>query len=73
MITDEQIADNLRFSNIDFRELEASHHQLDVELQELLKHHFLTPQEEVIKKQLQKEKLGKKDRIASMIRAYRLI
>lgn len=72
MLTDEQIAGLLRESSTDFRELEESHHKLDSELQELLKHHVLTPQEETLKKQIQKEKLGKKDRMAELIRQYRL-
>ncbi len=71
MLTDELIADYLRSTNVDFRELEESHHRLDVELQELLKNHFLTPQEEILKKQIQKEKLGKKDRMAELSRHYR--
>jgi len=68
----EQITDQLRTSSPEFRELEESHHRLDVELQELLKHHVLTPQEEIIKKQIQKEKLGKKDRMADLIRQYQI-
>ena len=71
MVTDDQIADQLRTTNPEFSELEDSHHRLDVELQELLKHHVLTPQEEVLKKQIQKEKLGKKDRMAALIRQHR--
>ncbi len=71
MLTDEQIAESLRSTNPAFRELEDTHHRLDAELQEMLKNHFLTPQEELIKKQIQKEKLGKKDRMAVLIREYR--
>ena len=71
MLTDEQIIECLRSSDADFREMEESHHRLDAELQELLKNHTLTPQEELLKKQIQKEKLGKKDRMAEMIRVYR--
>ena len=71
MGTDEEIAKELRLSNPEFRELEESHHRLDDELQELTKHHVLTPQEETLKKQIQKEKLGKKDRMASLIRQHR--
>ena len=71
MLTDEQIIECLRSSDADFREMEESHHRLDAELQELLKNHTLTPQEELLKKQIQKEKLGKKDRMADMIRVYR--
>ncbi len=72
MVTEEQIAERLRTSNEEYRELEESHHRLDVELQQLLKHHVLTPQEEVLKKHLQKEKLGKKDRMAAFVRDYRV-
>jgi len=72
MLTDEEIVDQLKASNPEFRELEESHHLLDAELQELVKHHVLTPQEEILKKQIQKEKLGKKDRMADLIRQHRL-
>ncbi len=71
MVTDEHIAKSLRTSNEEYRELEESHHRLDAELQQLLKHHVLTPQEEVLKKHIQKEKLGKKDRMAAIARDYR--
>ncbi|HBP89163.1 MAG: DUF465 domain-containing protein [Nitrospira sp.] len=71
MVTDEQIAKSLRASNVEYQELEESHHRLDLELQQLLKHHVLTPQEELLKKHLQKEKLGKKDRMAALIREHR--
>jgi uncharacterized protein YdcH (DUF465 family) len=71
MVTDEHIAESLRTSNEEYRELEESHHRLDAELQQLLKRHVLTPQEEILKKHIQKEKLGKKDRMAALIRDYR--
>ncbi len=71
MVTEEHIAESLRTSNEEYRELEESHHRLDEELQQLLKRHVLTPQEEILKKQIQKEKLGKKDRMAALIRSYR--
>ncbi len=71
MLTDDQIAEHLRNTNADFHELQETHHQLDTQLQELLKNHILTPQEEVLKKQIQKEKLDKKDRMAMLIREYR--
>ncbi|NKB82482.1 MAG: DUF465 domain-containing protein [Nitrospirales bacterium] len=71
MLNDEEVKGQLRSSNEQFRELEASHHQLEDELNELLKHPILTPQEELLKKQLQKEKLGKKDMMAELIRQFR--
>ncbi|HSA61087.1 MAG TPA: YdcH family protein [Nitrospiraceae bacterium] len=71
MLTEEVIAERLRQSNTEFRELEASHHRLDLELNELQKRHVLTPAEELEKKRMQKEKLVKKDKIAEFIRIYR--
>ena len=71
MVTEEHIVESLRTSNEEYRQLEESHHRLDVELQQLLKHHVLTPQEEILKKHIQKEKLGKKDRMAAFVRDYR--
>lgn len=70
-MSDEQIVEHFRSSNSDYREMEESHHRLDAELQTLLQNHTLTPQEELLKKQIQKEKLGKKDRMAEMVREYR--
>jgi uncharacterized protein len=71
MVTDDRIADQLRQSSQEFRELETSHHKLDAELAGLQKRHVLTQQEEILKKQIQKEKLAKKDRMAELIRLYR--
>jgi uncharacterized protein YdcH (DUF465 family) len=71
MLTDDRIAGLLRTANMEFRDLEDSHHRLDAELAELQKRHVLTPQEETIKKQIQKEKLAKKDKMAELIRLYR--
>lgn len=71
MLTDNVIVERLRQSSTEFRELEESHHRLDLELNEMQKRHVLTPTEEMAKKQLQKEKLAKKDKMAEMIRLYR--
>ncbi len=71
MLPDHMIAEQLRQSNTEFRELEESHHRLDLELSDLQKRHVLTPSEEMTKKQLQKEKLAKKDKMAEMIRLFR--
>jgi uncharacterized protein YdcH (DUF465 family) len=73
MQNEAQIADVLRRSNPEFRELEASHHKLDAELSELQKRHVLTPHEEQLKKQIQKEKLAKKDKMAELIRSHRQV
>ncbi|HEX5645658.1 MAG TPA: DUF465 domain-containing protein [Nitrospira sp.] len=71
MLTDDAILEQLRQSSSEFRELELSHHQLDLELNELQKRHVLTPAEELEKRRMQKEKLVKKDKLAELIRLYR--
>ena len=60
----------LRKQNLDFRKLEAEHHRLELELNELIRRKTLTPQEESHKKQIQVEKLHAKDRMEAMIRQY---
>ena len=71
MLTEDAIIEQLRQSNTEFRELEASHHRLGIELNELQRRHVLTPSEEVEKKRIQKEKLVKKDKLAEFVRVYR--
>ena len=39
MLTDNVIVERLRQSNTEFRELEESHHRLDLELNEMQKRH----------------------------------
>ncbi|MBX3302040.1 MAG: DUF465 domain-containing protein [Nitrospira sp.] len=71
MLTEDAIVEQLRRTNTEFRELEESHHRLDLELNELQKRHVLTPNEEIEKKRIQKEKLATKDRLAEFIRLHR--
>jgi len=65
------IAERLRQSNHEFRVLEEAHHRLDLELLQLQKRHVLTPAEELSMKELHKEKLAKKDKMAELIRVWR--
>ena len=74
MLTDSMIAtitERLRESSHEFRVLEEAHHRLDLELIQLQKRHILTPAEEMTMKDLHKEKLAKKDKMAEMIRVWR--
>lgn len=71
MLTEDAIVEQLRRTNTEFRELEESHHRLDVELHELQKRHVLTPNEEIEKKRIQKEKLAAKDKLAEFVRLHR--
>ncbi len=71
MLTDSMIAERLRKSSHEFRVMEEAHHRLDLELIQLQKRHVLTPAEELSMKQLHKEKLAKKDKMAELIRVCR--
>ena len=71
MLTDSMIAERLRQSNHEFRALEEAHHRLDLELIQLQRRHVLNPAEELSMKDLHKEKLAKKDKMAELIRVYR--
>jgi uncharacterized protein len=74
MLTDSMvavIAEQLRQSSHEFRALEEAHHRLDLELLQLQKRHVLTPAEELAMKDLHKEKLAKKDKMAELIRVWR--
>ena len=71
MLTDSMIAERLRQSSHEFRELEEAHHRLDLELIQLQKRHVLTPADELSMKQLHKEKLAKKDKMAELVRVCR--
>ncbi len=72
MSGEDRIAEQLRKSSYEFRELEAAHHNIDERIEELQRRHVLTPQEEIEKKHLQKEKLAKKDQMAQRIRQIQL-
>jgi uncharacterized protein YdcH (DUF465 family) len=68
---EEEIIEILKKENEEFRKLYEEHRQLDSILDEMNKKPYLTPEEEIEKKRMQKEKLYKKDKMAEMIRQYR--
>ncbi len=68
---DEEIVEVLRSENEEFRRLFQEHKELDVQLQDLGKKAYLSPEEEIEEKRMKKEKLSRKDRIAQLIRDYR--
>jgi uncharacterized protein len=47
------------------------HHGLDVTLAEIDRKVYLTPEEEIERKKLQKQKLAKKDKMAEFIRDFK--
>ncbi|MBF0320322.1 MAG: DUF465 domain-containing protein [Nitrospirae bacterium] len=70
-MTEEEIIENLRQQNESFKQLEEDHRNLDTQIDEFDKKRYLTNDECIRRKELQKTKLFKKDKIAEMIRDYR--
>ncbi len=68
---EEEIIEILKRENEEFRKLYEEHKKLDDIIDEMNKKPYLTPEEEIEKKRLQKEKLYKKDKIAEFIKQYR--
>lgn len=67
---EEDIINILRDENKDYKKLEEDHKKLDMFLDEMNKKKYLTPQEEVEKKRIQKQKLHYKDLMAELVRSY---
>lgn len=70
-MTENEIVEYLKQNNEDFRRLFQEHRELDAKLAEMVKKPYLTPEEEVLKKKMQKEKLLKKDMMAELVRDYK--
>ncbi|HEX8949036.1 MAG TPA: DUF465 domain-containing protein [Dissulfurispiraceae bacterium] len=70
-MTEQEIIELLRKENEEFKKLDEEHKSLKSTLVEIDKKVYLTTEEEVERKKLQKLKLIKKDRMAELIREYR--
>ena len=68
---DQEIAEKMLKENEEFRKTSEEHHKLDEVLAEMDKKVYLTPEEEIERKKLQKQKLLKKDMLAEMIRQFK--
>lgn len=68
---EQQIADVLGNEDEEFRKLGEEHKNLEEILAEMNKKVYLTSEEEIEKKRIQKLKLVKKDRMAELIREYK--
>jgi len=70
-LKEQDIIGKLLKENEEFKKVSEEHHQLDGLLTEIDKKVYLTPEEEIERKKLQKQKLSKKDRMAEMIRDFK--
>ncbi len=66
-----EIVELLKKENEEFRKLSEEHRSLDTLLSEIDNKRYLTPEEEVERKKIQKQKLLKKDRMAELVRAFK--
>jgi uncharacterized protein YdcH (DUF465 family) len=70
-LNDEEIKELLRRESEEFKKLDEEHKSLKSLLAEIDRKVYLSTDEEIERKKLQKLKLSKKDRMAELIREYR--
>jgi uncharacterized protein YdcH (DUF465 family) len=70
MIDQEALVDRAKRENEEFRQLVEEHQALEQQLEELNKLRYLTSDQEFERKNLQKQKLLKKDRMAAILSDY---
>ncbi len=68
---EEEIAELLKKENEEFRKLIEEHRTLEELLAKIDSKRYLTPEEEIERKKIQKQKLLKKDRMAELVREYK--
>ncbi len=71
-VSDEAMVAKLRVENAEFQQCEQEHHKLESTLQSIDSHPYLSPEEEVERKRIQKLKLVAKDKMMEMIRRYKV-
>jgi len=67
-VSEEALRAKLRTENAEFQQLEQEHRKIDKELMNFEIHVYLSPEEEIERKRLQKLKLAAKDKMMEMIR-----
>jgi uncharacterized protein YdcH (DUF465 family) len=70
-LEENKIVEFLKNQNEEFRKLNEEHRSLDGLLSEIDNKRYLTAEEEVERKRIQKQKLLKKDRMAELVREYK--
>jgi uncharacterized protein YdcH (DUF465 family) len=70
-LKEQEIVELLKKESDEFRKLSEEHRSLDTVLAEIDSKRYLTPEEEVERKKIQKQKLMKKDRMAAIVRDFK--
>ncbi len=71
-VNEEVLRARLRMENPEFQKWEEEHHKLEATLASIDSHLYLTPEEEMERKRVQKLKLATKDKMMEMIRRYKV-
>ena len=67
------IVEALKKQNEEFKKISEEHRNLDELLAEMDSKHYLSPEEELERKRMQKLKLVRKDRMAELMREYKKV
>ncbi|HTP04642.1 MAG TPA: DUF465 domain-containing protein [Nitrospirota bacterium] len=71
-VKEEVLREKLRVENPEFQKWEQEHRKLEDTLMSFESHRYLTPEEEMERKRLQKLKLAAKDRMMEILRRSRV-
>lgn len=71
-VSEDAVRARLRRENAEFQKWEAEHSKLEHTLADIETHRYLTPEEEMERKVVQKLKLAAKDRMMDIIRHYKV-
>ncbi len=71
-VNEETLRAKLRIENPEFQKWEEEHHKLEATLASIDSHPYLTPEEEMERKRVQKLKLATKDKMMDIIRRYKV-
>jgi uncharacterized protein YdcH (DUF465 family) len=66
-----EIVEFLKKENDEFKKLSEEHRDLDGLLSEIDSKRYLTAEEEIERKRIQKQKLARKDRMAELVREHK--
>lgn len=71
LVQEDAVVKKLVVENEEFKKLYSEHLDLENKLAEIDKKHYISPEEELERKRLQKIKLAGKDRMFELIRKYK--
>jgi uncharacterized protein YdcH (DUF465 family) len=66
-----EVINNLRTESEEFNKIEEEHKRLELSLADIDKKKYLTPEDEIERKKIQKQKLQIKDQMAELVRGYK--